>query len=108
MADALLALVLAGTKTATCWAADSKPPTVVGQRQIVLDGRGRPAALLETVAIEQRRFDAVDAAFAHAEGEGDRSLANWRAEHRAFFTRHGAFQPDMPLWCERFRLVDRL
>ena len=107
MADALLALVLDGTKTATCWAAGGDPPTIVGQRQVVLDGSGVPRAVIETLSIEARRFDTVDATFAHAEGEGDRSLAGWRADHRAFFTRNGGFTPDMLLWCERFRLVER-
>lgn len=51
MADALLALVLTGSKTATCWPAHAYPPTTIGQRQIVLDGQGHPRALIETTAI---------------------------------------------------------
>jgi len=50
----------------------------------------------------------VDAAFAHDEGEGDRSLAFWRSAHRAYFTRLGQFAEDMPLCCERFRVVQRI
>lgn len=106
MADALLALVLSGAKTATCWdARDSIPLPYVGQRSVVLDGSGTPRVVVETVEIEQRRFDRVDAAFAHDEGEGDRSLAFWRAAHRDYFARQGNFADDMPLWCERFRVV---
>ena len=44
--------------------------------------------------------------FAHAEGEGDECLEDWRDGHRAYFTRNGGFAPDMLLWCERFRLVE--
>ena len=109
LADALLALVLAGTKTATCWrAADGVKGTAVGRRWIVLDGTGAPRAIVETVELTERRFAAVDAAFAWDEGEGDRSLDQWRQGHQAFFARTGGFAPDMALWCERFRLVSTL
>ncbi len=113
MADELLALVLAGTKTATCGAlrdygegAEAMP--VVGRRDVVLDGKGRRAAVIETLEVTVRRFDEVDAAFARDEGEGDRSLAGWREGHRSYFDRHGGFAPDMELMCERFRLVEVL
>jgi len=109
MADRLLALVLTGAKTATCWdARDGTPIPHVGARSVVLDGAGNPRVVVETVEIEQRRFDRVDAAIAADEGEGDRSLAFWRAAHRDYFERQGHFAPDMPVWCERFRIVERL
>lgn len=109
MADELLALVLAGIKTATCWdVAAGPPPPCVGQRAVVLDGAGIPRAVIEIVTIDQRRFATVDAAFAHDEGEGDRCLDFWRAAHRRYFERQGHFAEDMPIWCERFRLVARL
>ena len=106
LADALLALVLAGRKTATCWAAEEGLLTEVDKRMVVLDGSGRPRAVIETVALEERRFHEVDAAFAFEEGEGDRTLAFWRAAHERYFTRLKQFAPDMPLWCERFRVVE--
>lgn len=108
LADELAALVLAGTKTATCWAASDGGLTEVGKRMVVLSGSGRPLAVIETVELAQRRFDEVDAAFAHDEGEGDRSLAHWRRAHRAYFSRRGQFAEDMPLCCERFRVVERI
>jgi uncharacterized protein YhfF len=113
MADELLALVAAGTKTATCGALrdferGGEPMPVVGRRDVVLDGKGRRAAAIETVEVTIRRFDEVDAAFAHDEGEGDRTLTFWRAGHRAYFERNGGFAPDMELVCERFRLVEIL
>ena len=108
LADTLAALVLDGRKRATCWAASDGTSTEVGKLMVVLDGSGRACAVLETVELFQCRFDAVDAAFAHDEGEDDRTLARWREEHRAYFTRRGQFAPDMLLWCERFRVVERL
>ena len=113
MADELVALVLAGTKTATCGAlrdypAGSLEMPVVGRRDVVLDGRGNRAAVIETLEVTIRRFDEVDEAFAHDEGEGFRTLADWRKGHQAYFERNGGFSPDMELVCERFRLVEAL
>ena len=108
LAEELSRLVLAGIKTATCWPVSEGQPTHVGKRMVMLDGAGRAAAVVETVELGRCRFDAVDAAFAYDEGEGDRSLAYWRAAHRRYFTRRGIFAPDMELWCERFRVVARL
>ncbi len=113
MADELLALVMAGRKTATCGALrdygeGKEPLPVVGRRDVVLDGSGRRRAVIETMEVTTRRFDEVDADFARDEGEGDLTLADWREGHRAYFTRHGGFSPDMLLVCERFRLVGGL
>lgn len=107
LADELLELVLIGKKTATAWAAaEGDKGIVVGKRWIVKDGQGRSGAILETVELTRRRFGEVDAAFAHDEGEGDRSLAWWREAHRRYFTRRGEFWPEMELYCERFRLIE--
>jgi uncharacterized protein YhfF len=108
LADQLAELVLAGTKRATCWAASEGPKTHVGKQWVVLGGSGVPVAVIETTELTQRRFDEVDAAFAFEEGEDDRTLASWRRAHRNYFGRQGTFAPDMPLYCERFRLVTRL
>src|SRR5262245_59781139 len=105
LADALAALVLTGKKTATCWDAREDELTSVGKRMNMLDGSGRPRAVIETIELTQRRFDQVDAAFAFDEGEGDRSLDHWRKAHTIYFTRKGQFAPDMMLTCERFRVV---
>lgn len=117
LADELGALVLEGKKTATCsslweWEAEGKPVTEVGAFWIVLDGRGAPLCIVQTTEVTVRRFDEVDAAFAYEEGEDDRSLHSWRAGHQRFFTRTLAaigreFTPEMPLVCERFRVVYR-
>ena len=106
MADRLLGFVLAGTKTATCWSVRDGQQTEVGKRMVAKDGAGRPRAVLETVSLDQVRFDEVGWEFAHAEGEGDRDLEDWRAGHRGYFTRNGGFALDMMLWCERFRVVE--
>jgi uncharacterized protein YhfF len=106
LADELLDLVIKGIKTATCSTEDEPNTSTSGERWIVLDGSGTPRCVIETVEISYRRYNEVDAAFAHDEGEGDRSLAYWRDAHRRYFTRMGRFSEDMMLMCERFRLVE--
>ena len=108
LADELLALVLAGRKTATCTTPDDPNLSHPGEQWVVLDGRGRPTCVIETVEITMRRYDEVDAAFAYDEGEDDRSLDAWRRAHRNYFTRQGRFGDTMMLVCERFRLVEVL
>ena len=105
LAQELADLVVAGAKRATCWAVSEGELTHVGKRMVMLDGAGKPAAVIETIELTRRRFDEVDASFAHDEGEGDRTLDYWRQAHRSYFTRRGSFAPDMMLWCERFRVV---
>ena len=51
LADELAALVLAGTKTATCSAASDGASTHVGKQMVVLSGSGRPLAVIETVEL---------------------------------------------------------
>ena len=105
LAQELAELVVAGRKRATCWAVSEGELTQIGKRMVMLDGAGKPAAVIETVELTRRRFSEVDAAFAHDEGEGDRTLVYWRQAHRNYFTRRNTFAPDMELWCERFRVV---
>ncbi len=109
-ADSLLALVLDGTKTATASAladyeAEDEPLPQVGALGIVTDGAGHPRALIETTSVEVVAFDDVLAEHAHLEGEGDRSLAHWRAVHADFFAGGSGLDPAMPVVLERFRLL---
>ena len=113
-ADALLALVLDGTKTATASAlwdyeAEGEPLPEVGTLGIVLDSAGHPRALVVTTAVTVVPFDEVDEEHARLEGEEDLALASWRRVHEEFFTRfrshHREFAPDMPVVCERFAVL---
>jgi uncharacterized protein YhfF len=112
LADELLALVLAGKKTATCCALEQakregwimKP----GDISIARDSTGRDRCVIETVEATTRRFNEVDAAFAFDEGEDDRTLQSWRREHGLYFARNGGWSEDMVLYCERFRVVEVL
>jgi uncharacterized protein YhfF len=108
MADRLLDYVVNGQKRATCWSIVDGQQTEVGKRMVVLNGKGEAAAIVKTMELTQRRFCDVDLQFALDEGEGDETLEDWRAGHRAYFERNGGFSPDMMLWCERFELVERI
>jgi uncharacterized protein YhfF len=115
MADELGALIAQGVKTATCsslweWEAEGNPIPQVGLVTMVLDGRGEPLCIVETIEVTVRKYNEVDANFARDEGEGDLSLNYWRAAHKTFFSRAlpkigKEFSDDMPLVCERFRLI---
>ena len=113
-ADALLALVLDGTKTATAGArwdyeAEGEDLPEPGDLSIVLDGAGHPRALIAVTDVAVVPFDEVDAEHAALEGEGDLSLSHWREVHREFFTRFAfhdkGFRDDMPVVCGRFRVL---
>ncbi|APX33320.1 RNA-binding protein [Brachybacterium sp. P6-10-X1] len=111
-ADDLLALVLAGTKTATASAVgdyedEQEPVPTVGELSIILDGAAAPRAILEVTAIDIVPFDEVTAEHARAEGEDDRTLASWRRIHEDFWRTYSArgFAPDMLVVCESFRVV---
>jgi uncharacterized protein YhfF len=87
--DSSARLVLQGDKRATtsllaAYAYDREQVPIVGRRSIVRDGRGREIAVIETIRFETRRFCDVDSVYAAIEGEGDKSLAHWRATHWAY------------------------
>lgn len=114
-ADDLLALVLAGAKTATASAhwlyeQEEEPLPRAGDLSIVLDGGGRPRALVRTTSVEIVPFDEVGAEHAAAEGEGDLTLTHWRRVHEDFF-RQGLeavgspFRADLAVVLERFELL---
>ena len=113
--DELIQLVLIGKKIATCgslweWEDEGKPLPKVGDVWVELDGNGNPVCITETTEVMIRKYNEVDAQFAHDEGEGDQSLNDWREAHRDFFSRvlrkiGKEFSEDMPLVCERFRVI---
>lgn len=115
LADHLGELIITGTKTATCstlseWEAEGTAIPEAGLITIVLDGRGEPLCIIETIDVKIIPFNEVGSEFAYAEGEGDRSLKYWREAHLNYFSRSLAVisrKPalDMPLVCERFRVI---
>ncbi|GGM57230.1 ASCH domain-containing protein [Dactylosporangium sucinum] len=121
--DKLVAAVLDGTKTATTallqdYEIDDEPLPVVGARAAVVDSAGRRVAVIELTEVRISRLGDVDVEHARDEGEGDDSVAAWRAGHERYW--HGTdyrgwlgipdftVNDDTPVVLQRFRLVAAL
>ena len=81
--DELALLVKRGIKTATSsaydlYAKDSEPLPKAGEYSI-LSSKGEAVCIIKTVKVEVLRYCDVTEDFAFKEGEGDRTLAYWRA-----------------------------
>ena len=88
--DQLVAAIVSGAKTTTTalladYEHEGEPLPRPGGRQVVIDSAGQPVTVIETVAVRVLRLADVDLAHAVAEGEGDTSVAGWRAGHEAFW-----------------------
>jgi uncharacterized protein YhfF len=115
MQDRLLAIILAGEKTITTtspwlYEAGLAREPVVGAWSVLLDGAGRPRAVLRTTRVETLPFDAVTAEHSQYEGETVRPLEAWRAVHVRYFTQTLAPlgrepTPDMPVTLEWFQVL---
>jgi uncharacterized protein YhfF len=115
MADELGRLVVTGVKTATAAALweyehEGDEPPEAGDHSVVVDGAGEPLCVVETVDVTVVPFDEVDRQFAVDEGEGFESVADWRDAHWRFWSRTlpaigRTPSEQMPVVCERFRVV---
>jgi uncharacterized protein YhfF len=88
--DLLVAAIVDGSKTTTTglvadYENEHEPLPHPGLRQAVVDSAGRPVAVIETTAVRVVRLGDVDLAHALGEGEGDASVAEWRAGHERFW-----------------------
>ncbi|MGB9022896.1 MAG: ASCH domain-containing protein [Candidatus Bathyarchaeia archaeon] len=113
--DELLALVLTGKKIATTTLVkemelEGSPEPKVGEYNIILDGSGKPRAIIRTVSVRHVRFCEVDEEHAYSEGEGDQTLESYRKEHIKYYGRRGealgfTFSENMKAILERFEVV---
>lgn len=91
LAHELIELVLSGPKRATAGLArvlDATPNVpIAGVYSVVTEVDGTPRAVIRTTTVDRRKFRDVDAAFAWDEGEGDRTLEDWKQGHWRYFTR---------------------
>ncbi|SCE68694.1 Uncharacterized protein YhfF [Micromonospora viridifaciens] len=107
----LNALVLAGVKTATAgltseYAGENEELEHVGERLVLVDDHDALVGVVEVTGVEVVRFADVSWDFARSEGEGDRSIEEWREGHRRFWAREGvAVDDDSQVVCLRFRLT---
>jgi uncharacterized protein YhfF len=88
--DQLVAAILSGAKTTTTglvadYEHEGEPLPHAGLRQAVVDSAGDRVAVIETTAAEVIRLGDIGLAHALGEGEGDSSVAEWRAGHERFW-----------------------
>ncbi|CAN7749554.1 ASCH domain-containing protein [Caballeronia sp. LjRoot34] len=115
LSNALILLIAAGIKRATCsllwsWEFEDDALPKPGDIEIVLDWHSRPTLVRRAATVEIIPFARVTAAFAASEGEGDLSLSYWQTEHWRFFSeeclRIGRVADEsMPLVCETFDVL---
>ena len=115
LAHELVELVLHGPKRATAglgWTTDALPHTaaVPDGYSVVTEFDGAPRAVIRTTGLERRKFREVDAAFAWDEGEGDRTLEDWKRGHWQYFSREceslgRTMSEDAEVCLERFELL---
>jgi uncharacterized protein YhfF len=88
--DSGVAAILAGHKTAMTGLLQlhehvGDPVEEPGQRFVVLDSDGQPAAVIEMTEVRVVPISTVGDEYAHAEGRGYATAAQWRAAHEEFF-----------------------
>ncbi len=115
LAHELVELILHGPKRATAalgWTADALPQTaaVPDGYSVITELDGTPRAVIRTTWLERRAFRDVDAAFAWDEGEGDRTLGDWKDGHWRYFSREcqtlgRSMHEDAEVCLERFELL---
>ena len=104
-------LVLSGAKTATAglvqeYDDENEELEYVGERLVLVDDDDALVGVVEVTGVEVVRFADVPWDFARAEGEGDRSIEEWREGHGAYWARQGTpVTDDTRIVCLRFRLV---
>lgn len=113
--DALARLVLEGRKTATSsayplYAREGEPLPEAGHYSVILDSQDEAVCIIRNVRVTVVAYREITAGHAFREGEGDRTLADWRKVHEAFFSADMAasglsFDEDMPVVCEEFEVV---
>lgn len=87
-------LILDGHKRATAgllleYVRQNEELEVVGERLVLVDDETKRVATVAVTHIETVPFIEVPWKFAQAEGEGDKSLDEWREGHRRFWSDEG-------------------
>ncbi|MEU9130892.1 ASCH domain-containing protein [Kitasatospora sp. NPDC048540] len=88
--DALVAAVLSGAKTSTTgllaeYRKLGEELPAPGDRQAVVDSDDRPVAVIEVTGVRVVPLGEVGLQHALDEGEGYRTVAEWRATHEGFW-----------------------
>jgi uncharacterized protein YhfF len=115
LAATLAHLVMKGVKRGTAgWLAaaerDGSAVPHAGLVSVVTDGFGHALCAVQTERVEVLRFDQVEARHAWIEGEGDRTLEDWREGHLRYFHAEAerlglTFAEDAEIFFEHLRVL---
>lgn len=88
--EQLVAAILSGVKTSTsslvlAYERENEPLPKVGQVSAVVNSEDRRVAAIEVTEVRVIRLAEVDLQHVLDEGEGDESVAQWRAGHEKFW-----------------------
>ncbi|CAN8105678.1 unnamed protein product [Discula destructiva] len=107
LSDDLLALAIAGKKSATTsWPIPDPLHWGVGDLSVILNGKGEPAAVMRTLSFVECKFKHVAEDFALAEAEGDYEA--YRQGHIWFYGKQEnghEFNDESMVLCERFEVI---
>jgi uncharacterized protein YhfF len=110
LATERLHLAIAGKKTATTsWPVPDPLYWGPGDLSVILDGDGKPGAVMRTSSFRICKFKDVDVDFALAEAEGD--YEDYRTGHVEFYREQGGgkkgevFGEESLVLCERFEVI---
>ncbi|MBD0741222.1 ASCH domain-containing protein [Streptomyces sp. CBMA152] len=110
--DELNALVVAGKKRGTAglldeYRTEGEEIEHVGERLVVVDDVGERVVDIVVTGVEICRFGEVSWGFADSEGEGFRSVEEWREGHARYWGAQGIeVDPDTRIMCLSFRVAD--
>ncbi|KAI9655112.1 MAG: hypothetical protein M1821_005595 [Bathelium mastoideum] len=111
VSDELLSFAIQRKKTATTtWPIPSQRHWSVGDLSVILDGSGKPSALMKTRELKECKFKDVEEEFGLAEAEG--TFEEYRKNHLYWYGRHGqkdstgkVFGEDSMVLCETFEIL---
>lgn len=109
-ADRLKSLILIGKKTATTGLyTEGKKHSEVGEYDELVGSDGKSFCVIQYTKIEVKPFLNVNFDYAKLEGEGEKSIEEWRKNHREFFLKYYPdFSDDRLVVCCSFNLIEKL
>jgi uncharacterized protein YhfF len=120
MRERLVSAVLGGEKVAASsllaqYEDEGEPLPVAGDRCVMIGSSGEKRAVVEVVEVSVIRLGDADGRLARDEGEGFRSVADWREAHEDFWRREvlpglrrrHELDDDTEVVMERFRVVGK-
>jgi uncharacterized protein YhfF len=65
----------------------NEPLPRIGDFKVVTNWKGEAQCIIKLTSVKLKPYFSIDAAYAHLEGEGDKSLDYWKKVHWDYFTR---------------------